>query len=105
MNVHVTDNPDESRYEVRADGQVAGFALYRLQDGGITFFHTEVDPAREGEGLGSRLARGALDDVRGRGFDVVPLCPFIAGYIRRHPDEYLGLVVPGMRERVMGDVV
>jgi predicted GNAT family acetyltransferase len=103
MGAQVADNPGEARYEIRSEGQLAGFAQYRLNDGRITFFHTEVDPGHEGAGLGGRLARAALDDARARDLAVVPLCPFIAAYIRRHPDEYLDLVVPDMRDRVTGD--
>jgi predicted GNAT family acetyltransferase len=103
MSVEVRDNRDEVRYEVWTDGQLAGFAQYRLHDGRITFTHTEIDPEYEGTGLGSRLARGALDDVRNRALAVVPVCPFIAAYIKRHPEDYLDLVVPAMRARVTGD--
>ena len=101
MTVDVRDNPEASRYEVFADGDLAGFARYRLGDGRITFFHTEIDPAHEGRGLGSKLARAALDDARARGLPVVPVCPFIAGFIRSHPDEYLDLVVPEMRDKLV----
>ena len=94
------DNPAESRYEVFAEGQLAGFAQYELRDHRITMFHTEVDPAFEGEGLGGQLAREALDDVRARGLMLEPQCPFIASFIRQHPDAYLDLVVPEMREKV-----
>jgi predicted GNAT family acetyltransferase len=97
----VADNPAESRFEIRADGQLAGFAAYRLRGERIVFTHTEVDDAYEGQGLGSRLARGALDAARDRGLVVVPLCPFIAGYIRGHA-EYQDLVAPEHRERVAG---
>jgi len=100
MSVEVRDNREQSRYEVWTDGQLAGFAQYRLDDGGITFFHTEIDPGYEGVGLGSRLARTALDDARARQLTVVPLCPFIADYIGRHPDEYLDMVVPSMQGKV-----
>jgi predicted GNAT family acetyltransferase len=100
MAVEVRDNPDQARYEIRADGELAGFAQYRLHDGRITLFHTEIDPEHEGAGLGSQLARGALADVRARGLAVVPVCPFIAGYIAHHPDEYLDMVVPEMRARL-----
>jgi predicted GNAT family acetyltransferase len=99
MSVQVRDNLTQSRAEVFAGGQLAGFAKYRLHDGRITFFHTEIDPAHEGSGLGSRLALAALDDVRARGLPVVPQCPYIAGFIRRHPDQYLDLVVPEMRSK------
>lgn len=54
--------------------------------------HTDVDPAFEGRGLGSRLIGGALADIRARGLLFVPLCPFVAAYVRRHP-EYADLVV------------
>lgn len=87
----VEDNPDEGRFEVIVDGEVAGFAEYRRDGERFVFTHTEVDDAYEGEGLGSALASGALDAVRAAGGRVVPLCPFIAGYIDRH-DEYSDLV-------------
>lgn len=63
----------------------------RLRGNRVIFTHTQVEPAHEGEGLGSVLAESALDDVRRRGLMAVPLCPFIAAYIERHPD-YADLV-------------
>ncbi len=90
-DVTVVDNPAEHRYEARVGGRLAGFAQYRLRGDRIVFVHTEVDDEFEGHGVGSRLASGALDDARARGLVVVPLCPFIADYIRRHP-EYQDLV-------------
>lgn len=83
-DLQVTDNPDAGRYEARKGEQVAGFAAYRLEGATITFTHTEVDPAFEGQGVGSVLVRGALDDVRARGLGVRPLCPFVRAYIKRH---------------------
>jgi uncharacterized protein len=102
-SVEVRDSPDDARYEVLADGELAGFAQYRLHHGRITFFHTEIDSAHEGRGIGAELARYALDDAKARGLSVVPLCPFIAGFIRRHSHDYLALVVPNMQKRVMDD--
>jgi predicted GNAT family acetyltransferase len=99
--IEVRDNPPESRYEIRADGRLAGFVIYETHPDHITFIHTEIEPQYEGEGLGSQLARAVLDDARRRGLTVVPICPFIAGYIRRHPDEYLDLVQPALREKVL----
>ena len=92
--VVVLDVPAANRYEARIDGELAGTAVYRLRPGHITFVHTEVDGAFEGHGVGSRLAATALDDARARGLAVTPRCPFIAAYIRRHP-EYADLVRPG----------
>jgi predicted GNAT family acetyltransferase len=88
----VHDNPDHHRYEIHVDGSFAGFASYRPHPDNRVFLHTEVKPEYEGHGLGSALAKGLLDDVRARGLKVVPLCPFIAGYIGRH-SEYADLVV------------
>jgi uncharacterized protein len=91
MSKQISDNAAERRYEIRVDGRLAGFAQYRVRDGVLVFTHTEVDAEYEGQGVGGALARGALDDVRSRGAQVVPLCPFIKGYIDRHP-EYQDLV-------------
>ena len=103
MSTTVRDNPEESRYELLVDGRLAGFASYRLDGKRITMYHTEVEPEYGGRGLGDELARAALDDVRRRRLVLVPLCPFIASYIRHHPGDYLDLVAPGLRERVMED--
>jgi predicted GNAT family acetyltransferase len=87
----VRDNPQLLRFEIHDDGKLAGFAQYVRRPGRIFFVHTEIDPAFEGRGLGSRLAAGALDATRATGDRVVPLCPFIAQYIERHR-EYADLV-------------
>lgn len=86
----VRDDPARSRYELTVAGRSAGVAEYRLQPHRIVFTHTELDPAFEGQGLGGRLAAGALDDARRRGLAVVAECPFIAGYIERHPGSVAG---------------
>ena len=91
MDVSVADNPTESRFELHADGELAGFAAYHRSQGQIAFTHTEVDDAYEGQGLGSRLAATALDAAREEGLAVLPSCPFIRGYIAEH-DEYVDLV-------------
>lgn len=91
-DVATSNNPGESRYEARVDGELAGFAEYELADGLVTFTHTEVDDRFEGQGVGSALARFALDDVRAEGARRVrPECPFIARWIAKHPD-YADLV-------------
>ncbi|WP_436794983.1 GNAT family N-acetyltransferase [Actinospongicola halichondriae] len=89
--VEVTDVPDASRFEAKIGGKLAGFTEYERRDGRVIFPHTEVDDAYEGQGVGSAIARGALDAMRDAGEKIVPLCPFIAGYIERH-DEYADLV-------------
>jgi predicted GNAT family acetyltransferase len=86
-DVAVADNPAEHRYEARVDGTLAGVAQYSLGEKEIVFTHTEVDDSFEGRGVGSSLARSALDDVRRRGgLAVVPQCEFIKGWIDQHPD-------------------
>lgn len=95
----VVDVPDESRYELRFGDRTVGHAAYHRRPGRIAFTHTEIDAACAGRGFGSRLAAGALDDVRRQGgLEVVPLCPFIARYIERHP-EYEDLVAASYRDR------
>lgn len=94
----VVDVPEASRYELRLGGRLVGIAAYRCRKDRIAFTHTEVDEACEGRGLGSRLAAAALADAARKGLEVVPLCPFIAHYIERHP-EYKALVAPSYRER------
>ena len=87
----VRDNAQEHRYEIFVDGDLAGFSAYR-DDGSLRVFtHTKVDNDYEGQGVGSALAKGALDDTRRRGEAVVARCPFVAAYIERHP-EYADLL-------------
>jgi predicted GNAT family acetyltransferase len=87
----VVDNAEKRRYEIRNGSEVLGFIFYRLDAERITLMHTEVDKDLEGEGIGSQLVAGALDDIRRRGLSIVPLCPFVSAYLRRHP-EYSDLV-------------
>jgi hypothetical protein len=86
----VRDNTVSHRFELEIDDQVAK-AWYRQQGEIITFTHTDVPESLSGQGVGSRLAQGALDAVRAAGQRVIALCPFIAGYIRRH-GEYQDLL-------------
>jgi predicted GNAT family acetyltransferase len=89
----VLRRPDERRYELLLSGKHAGELVYRDRGANVVvFLHTEVDPTLQRRGLGSALVAGALNDVRERGLRVVPLCPFVEAYIRRHPS-YVDLVV------------
>ena len=86
-HIEITRNDDGSRYEATVDGALAGFAEFVLTEHAITFTHTEVDPAFEGQGVGSALARGALDDAIRRGDRRIKVvCPFIRAWVERHPD-------------------
>lgn len=90
MGTEIVNNEAEHRYEIRVDGGLAGFAAYRVRPDALVLTHTEV--FTEGQGLGGRLVRGALDDVRANGHRIVPLCPFVTAYVARHP-EYQDLIV------------
>ncbi|HET9143739.1 GNAT family N-acetyltransferase [Actinophytocola sp.] len=94
MDLEIVDVPEQHRYEARLGAAVAGFIDYRAAGAERTFRHTQVVPEFEGRGVGGALARAALDDLRARSLTVRPLCPFVAGWIQRHP-EYLDVVTPG----------
>jgi predicted GNAT family acetyltransferase len=89
----VRNNTERHHFELEVEGHVAK-AHYTLAPGVITFTHTEVPQELAGRGVGSKLARGALDAVRAMGLKVVPQCPFIKAYIDKHPD-YADLVSGG----------
>jgi predicted GNAT family acetyltransferase len=84
--VRVVDNPERHRYEGYVGDQLAGFVTYRTRPGVQVLVHTEVDGAFGGRGVGSRLASAVLEQARAHGLKVDPFCPFIAGYIERHPE-------------------
>ena len=90
----VRNNTDKNRYELSVDGHLAA-TYYRIADGVITFVHTEVPDALAGRGVGGKLVKGALDQVRAAGLKVVPQCPFVRAYIEKHPD-YADLLRPNL---------
>ena len=90
INPIVQHNPDASRFELFLDGSLAVLD-YSLQEDIITFIHTGVPTALEGRGIGSQLVFAGLEYARDNSFQVVPVCWFVAGYIKRHP-EYHDLV-------------
>lgn len=85
MSNNVRDNTERRRFELETDGHIA-FSEYRRDGGVLTVMHTEVPPALNGKGIGSALVRGLLDIARAQGLKVVPKCPFVAGYIDKHPE-------------------
>jgi uncharacterized protein len=94
----VRDVPAEHRFEILLGGKRAGVVVYRREGAAYAFLHTEVDPEFEGRGLGSRLVKDALDEVRRQGVPVLPYCPFTRAYIQRHR-EYADLVPPAHHAR------
>ena len=94
----ITDVSDRRRFEIAVDDAVVGFTEYRRRPGIISFVHTEIDPSRKGEGLGTLLVKAALDIARAEGLAVLPYCPFVKDFIDRHR-EYLDLVPVGRRAK------
>jgi predicted GNAT family acetyltransferase len=86
MEGEVVNNEALGQYELRIDGHTA-IAAYRAHPDHLTFYHTEVPEALEGRGIGKRLIKAALDDVRRRGLKIVATCPFVHHYIETHPEE------------------
>jgi predicted GNAT family acetyltransferase len=96
----IRDNPEKHRFEADlGDGSFA-IADYNLIHGKIVFTHTEVPSAHQGQGIGSALIRYALNSARERGLRVIPICPFFAAYIKKHP-EVQDLLDPASR-KVLG---
>ena len=85
MTSAVRDNHSKNRYELEVEGSLA-FIDYRRQGGVVTLAHAEVPPALRGGGIGSALVRGTLELARARGDRIVAQCPFVAAYLRRHPE-------------------
>ncbi|MFE9202398.1 GNAT family N-acetyltransferase [Micromonospora sp. NPDC007230] len=94
----MTDVPERERFEARDEaGTLAGVVTYQLTGSIIAYTHTKVDPEFEGQGVGSTLARAVMEDARTRGRTVVPICPFLSGWLGKHP-EYEKLVARSTRK-------
>ena len=87
----VSDNGDLRRFELVVDGEIVGFADYVVHGDTMVMPHTVIDPAHRRKGLGAILVRGALDDIRRRGFSVDPQCWYVAEFIHGH-DGYSDLL-------------
>jgi predicted GNAT family acetyltransferase len=83
----VSDSPDQARFEVRIDGELAGTLTYVKKRGRLALIHTGVLPAFEGRGAASALVRFALDSARARGLKVIATCPYVQAYLDRHPED------------------
>jgi len=81
----IVNNRAEHRFELTVDGHLAA-AYYKTDGNVITFEHTEVPPELGGKGIGSRLVQGALDQIRAEGTRIAVECPFVKGWIAKHPE-------------------
>lgn len=88
MSTEVLHNAELKRYEINLDGELAGFADYRLADGDITFYHTEVFPIHRGKNLAAILMEATLKDVRSSfpEHKVVPTCSYVVKFMEKHPE-------------------
>jgi predicted GNAT family acetyltransferase len=96
MELQVADHPDQARYEIRADGELAGVVQYQLRDGVLALLHTQTDGRFRGQGLAGRLVQSTLDAARERQLQVLPYCPYARRWIAEHPG-YADLVPFGRR--------
>jgi predicted GNAT family acetyltransferase len=99
MNTVVTRNLPLSRFDIHVDGELAGFADYKLKDGVIVFPHTEIDPKFGGKGLGTVLIEFALNKIAQENQSVEPVCPFVSKYIGKNPEKYRHLVPENKRSQ------
>ena len=100
-NLKIENNQAAQRWETHVEQHLA-VAEYRRRGATIFFIHTEVPRELEGHGIASKLVKAALDDARAQQLAVIPFCPFVAAYIRRHPDDK-ALVHPDYRDLVEGE--
>jgi predicted GNAT family acetyltransferase len=91
--LNIINNENRHRFEARIGEQLAVLE-YTRATGLIVYNHTEVPKGLEGRGIASQLAKTALDFAQASELKVMPLCPYVATYIRRHP-EYKALLRPG----------
>lgn len=97
--VTVRHYEEEQRFEAIVDG-LRALVTYRRSLGRIAFLHTEVPPPLEGQGLAAKLVRTALEFARGQNLQVVPLCPYVSRFIRRHA-EFQDLVSPEQLQKIL----
>jgi len=84
--IEIQNNESAHRFEALVDGHVA-FVQYRYSNTGeIVFTHTEVPRPLAGRGIGSKLARFALDYARDRALRAASTCSFISSYVENHPE-------------------
>jgi predicted GNAT family acetyltransferase len=95
VTFEVAHNAERERYEIHVAGELAGFTeAHPIDESTVSFPHTVIKPAFEGQGLASKLVRGAFDDIRQRGLRIVPTCEYILGWLPKHPEYHDLLVEP-----------
>jgi hypothetical protein len=97
MSISVVKNYELNRFEIYSDGELAGFADFKIENQVISYTHTEIDPRFGGKGLGSQLIKEALDKALEQDLEVAPYCSFVSAYIKKSGEKYLHLVPEGKR--------
>ncbi|QDK79137.1 N-acetyltransferase [Spirosoma sp. KCTC 42546] len=82
----IHNNTHRHRFELETEGKISFVEYQRVNDETLALVHTEVDPSLEGHGIGSTLVEGVLEYVEQHNLTIVPLCPFVSAYLKRHPD-------------------
>lgn len=91
----IRNNEEKKRFEYQVAGHTAIADYILTKDGRIVLTHTEVPKSMEGQGIGSKLAKAAFTYAKENELKVMPLCPFMASFVRRHRDEYADMLAPG----------
>lgn len=97
-NATIENNTNKNRFELVTDDKLSVIEYQPFDEKTIVITHTEVDPALEGKGVGSRLVKDMLDYVRQHNLQIIPLCPFVSTYLKRHRD-YTDLIHPTYRDK------
>ena len=97
MGISVLKNKELNRFEIYSDGELAGFAEFKIKNQMISYTHTEIDTRFGGQGLGSQLIKEALDEALEQDLQVAPYCSFVSAYIRKNSEKYLHLVPESKR--------
>ena len=99
MSISVVKNHELNRFEIYSDGELAGFADFKIENQMISYTHTEIDPRFGGKGLGSQLIKEALDEALEQNLEVAPYCSFVSAYIKKSGEKYLHLVPESKRAK------
>jgi len=99
MSISILKSEELNRFEIYSDGELAGFADFKIENQMISYTHTEIDPRFGGQGLGSQLIKEALDEALEQNLEVAPHCSFVSAYIKKSGEKYLHLVPESKRAK------
>ena len=99
MSISIVKKEELNRFEIYSDGELTGFADFKIENQMIFYTHTEIDPRFGGQGLGSQLIKEALDEAFVQNLEVAPYCSFVFSYIKKNSEKYLHLVPEGQRAK------